>query len=73
MAGTRIVIVVAAIALLRCGGSAFNAYLSHRRASRAAELKSEEQRALIECLSFAGAQETERARILADQSAIRPR
>lgn len=55
------------------GTSAFKSYLENRRVVREQELKSDEQRKLIEALQFTTQQETERAKIITDLAKQNPR
>ena len=69
----HILIALLSFAVLYFGDSMYKNYLEERKEARQVEAKNEEQRALIEHLSFAQAQETERAKIMADLAAQNPR
>ncbi|MBD8451861.1 hypothetical protein [Serratia rubidaea] len=69
----HILIALLSFSVLYFGNSMYKNYLEDRKEARQVEAKNEEQRALIEHLSFAQQQETERAKIIADISASNPR
>lgn len=62
---TQIIILVLGAGLIWAGQSVFKKYLDDRAQTRQAEIKSEEQRSLIEHLKFSQEQETERAKVMA--------
>lgn len=70
---TSIVILVLGSGLIWAGQSVFKKYLDDRAQTRQAEVKSEEQRALIEHLKFSQEQETERAKVMASLIQENPR
>lgn len=65
MEPVHIVITVVTIAVLYFGTSAYRSYLEDRREIRSKEITDETQRQALETTKFAGAQETERMRIMA--------
>lgn len=69
----HILIALLSFSVLYFGDSMYKNYLEDRKEARQSEAKNEEQRALIEHLSFAQKQETERAQIIAELAAKNPR
>lgn len=65
MTGTEAVITVVTIVALWFGNSAFKQFLEYRKDKRTTEAKEIQDRELIEHLSFASEQETERMKIMA--------
>lgn len=63
---TTIVISVLGAGVIWGGVSSYKSYLDHRTQVRQTEIKSEENRVLIEQLKFGQEQETQRAKVLAD-------
>ncbi|EMO6897618.1 hypothetical protein QDZ16_000095 [Pluralibacter gergoviae] len=73
MDGTQTLIAIICFALLYFGNSAYKNRLQTRKEIRSEEIKSEEQKALLDNMRFAQEQETERARIMANVAATNPR
>ncbi len=73
MDGTQTLIAIICFALLYFGNSAYKNRLQTRKDIRSEEIKSEEQKALLDNMRFAQEQETERARIIASLAAENPR
>lgn len=61
-----VVITLITIAVLYFGTSAYRSYLENRKEVRIKEISDDTQRKTLEVLQYTGAQETERAHILAD-------
>ncbi len=70
---TSIVVLVLGAGLIWAGQSVYKKYLDDRAQTRQTEIKSEEQRALIEHLKFSQEQETARAQIMANIIQENPR
>lgn len=66
MSGTEILIAVVSIAVLYFGSSAWATYLENRKETRIKEVSDETQKATLEAMKFASAEETKRAQIMAD-------
>lgn len=73
MDGTQVLIALLGFALLYFGKSALCFRLQTRKDIRSEEIKSEEQKILLETMRFAQEQETERAKIMAEIAATYPR
>ncbi|UTV30169.1 hypothetical protein [Photobacterium atrarenae] len=73
MDSKTILLITLGFATLFFADSGYKNYLDHRAQVRTQEVKSEEQKALIEHLKFAQEQETKRAQIMADVVASQPR
>lgn len=69
MEPTHLVVTILGIGLVWAGHSAYNKYLDSRVQIRQTEVKSEEQRAMIEHLKFSSEQETERTRLITNLAA----
>lgn len=72
MSGTEAAVIIIAIAAFWFGHSAFKYFLDYRKEKRTLEAKGEQDVKLIEHLSFASQQETERAKIMAQVAARQP-
>lgn len=68
-----LMVVVLSFSALFFGTSMLKTFLDHRRAKREVELKSEDQKKLIEHLRFSAEQETERMRIMGELARQNPR
>ena len=73
MDAASIVILVLGAGLVWAGQSVYKTYLDNRAQIRQSEIKSEEQRALIDSIKFSQEQETSRAKIMAGLIVDNPR